>query len=70
VQGLAGVTNANVVLDPHGVLTAGAVHKIPFQLAETEYRLDVFALTQAPWALDFGLETPDGTLIDPASTVA
>ena len=68
LQVLAGVTNANVVLDPHGVLTAGAVHKIPFQVAETEYGLDVFALTQFPWALDFELETPDGTLINPAST--
>jgi hypothetical protein len=68
VQVLAGVTNANVVLDPHGVLTEGAVHKIPFQVAETEYGLDVFALTQVPWALDFELETPDGTMIAPAST--
>lgn len=68
VQVLAGVTNANVVLDPHGVLTGGAVHKIPFQIAETEYGLDVFALTETPWALDFALETPDGDLIDPAST--
>lgn len=41
-QVLAGVTNANVVLDPHGMLTGGAVHKIPFQVAETEYGLDVF----------------------------
>ena len=70
VQVLAGVTNANVVLDPHGVLTGNAVHKIPFQVAETEYGLDVFVLTQAPWAIDFELETPDGELISPASAGA
>lgn len=67
LQVLAGVTNANVILDPHGVLTVGAIHKIPFQVAETEYGLDVFALTSTPWALDFELETPDGDLIDPGS---
>ena len=67
VQVLAGVTNANVVLDPHGVLTGSAVHKIPFQVAETEFGLDVFVLTPTPWALDFELETPDGEVITPAS---
>lgn len=67
VQVLAGVTNANVVLDPHGVLTGNAVHRIPFQIAETEYGLDVFLLTQIGWAIDFELETPDGTPITSTS---
>ena len=67
LQIMAGITNANVVLDPHGVLTAGAVHRIPFQLAETEYGLDVFLLTPAPWIIDFELETPDGHLLGPGS---
>ena len=64
---MAGITNANVVVDPHGNLTAGAVHRIPFQLAETEYGLDVFLLTPAPWTIDFELETPDGHVLGPAS---
>jgi hypothetical protein len=67
LQIMAGITNANVVLDPHGTLAAGAVHRIPFQLAETEYGLDVFLLTPVPWAIDFELETPDGHRLGPGS---
>ena len=70
LQVLAGVTNANVVLDPHGVLTGQSVHRIPFHIAETEYGLDVFVLTDTPWALDFELETPSGQLLDPAAAAA
>jgi hypothetical protein len=70
LQILAGVTNAQIVLDPHGVLTQGAVHRIPFQVAETEYGLDVFLLTQSPWAVDFELEAPNGELLSPSSVVA
>jgi hypothetical protein len=70
LQVLAGVTNAQIVLDPHGVLTRGAVHRIPFQVAETEYGLDVFLLTQSPWAVDFALEAPNGELLSPSSMVA
>ena len=70
LQVLAGVTNAQIVLDPHGVLTQGAVHRIPFQIAETEYGLDVFLLTQSPWAVDFELEAPNGELLSPSSVVA
>jgi len=70
LQILAGVTNAQIVLDPHGVLTHGAVHRIPFQVAETEYGLDVFLLTQSPWAVDFELEAPNGELLSPSSVVA
>ena len=67
LQILAGVTNAQIVLDPHGVLTPGAVHRIPFQVTEAEYGLDVFLLTQTPWAVDFELEAPGGEMLSPAS---
>jgi hypothetical protein len=67
LQILAGVTNAQIVLDPHGVLTRGVVHRIPFSVAETEYGLDVFLLTAQPWAVDFELEAPDGELLSPSS---
>jgi hypothetical protein len=67
LQVLAGITNANVILDPHGALTRGAVHRIPFRVAETEYGLDVFVLTPAPWLIDFELETPGGQRLTPAS---
>jgi hypothetical protein len=70
LQVLAGVTNANVVLDPHGVLSRGATQRIPFQVAETEYGLDAFLLTPEPGLIDFELETPDGTRLTPASAGA
>ncbi|SDJ46880.1 von Willebrand factor type A domain-containing protein [Paraburkholderia steynii] len=67
LQILAGITNAQIVLDPHGLLTPGATHRIPFQMAETDYGLDVFLLTQSPWLIEFALEAPNGDLISPAS---
>ncbi|HEX5327107.1 MAG TPA: hypothetical protein VFW75_10605, partial [Acetobacteraceae bacterium] len=67
LQVLAGVTNANVILDPHGVLNPGAVHRIPFAVAETDYGMDVFLLCPAPWLVDFELEAPDGQLFTPGS---
>ncbi|HEU0156320.1 MAG TPA: vWA domain-containing protein [Stellaceae bacterium] len=70
LQILAGVSNAEIVLDPHGVLTRGAVHRIPFQVAETEYGLDVFLLTASPWLIDFELESPSGEILSPASAAA
>jgi Mg-chelatase subunit ChlD len=67
LQVLAGVTNANVVLDPHGDLTLGATHRIPFMVSEADYGLDVFLLSPYSRYVDFRLETPDGELIDPSS---
>src|SRR5207237_3680511 len=55
LQALAGVTNANVVLDPHGDLTVGAEHRIPLRVSEADMGLDVFLLCPAPAARDFWL---------------
>ena len=66
LQILAGITNANVILDPHGVLVPGAVQKIPFQVSETDFGLDAFLLCPAPYLVDFELETPDGSMLTPA----
>ncbi|MCW3094692.1 MAG: von Willebrand factor, type [Chthonomonadaceae bacterium] len=68
LQILAGATNANIVLDPHGELTAGAEHRIPFWVSESDIGLDVFLLSPAPFLADFQLETPDGNRITVAST--
>lgn len=65
LQILAGVTNANIVLDPGGVLHKGAEHRIPFNLTEADYGADVILLATEPRAIDFQLETPDGQRIDP-----
>ena len=67
LQILAGVTNANVVLDPHGDLTPGTTHRIPFMVSETDFGLDVFLITPYPQIVDFQLETPDGTRLTPAT---
>jgi murein tripeptide amidase MpaA len=60
VQILAGVSNAEVVVDPIGTVPGGTEAKIPFYLAETDYGADVILLSPALAALDFEVETPTG----------
>lgn len=67
LQILAGVTNAQIVVDPSGVLVRGAEHRIPFWIAEADFGMDVIVLSPAPYVIDFRLETPDGSVITPAS---
>jgi hypothetical protein len=67
LQILAGITNANVILDPHGALSLGATHRIPFAVSETDYGMDVFLLCPAPGIVDFELEAPDGERFTTAS---
>jgi hypothetical protein len=66
LQILAGITNASVILDPHGDIGFGEEHRIPFVVSDADYGLDAFLLTAAPWAIDYELETPDGHRIDPS----
>ncbi|NIK58881.1 LodA/GoxA family CTQ-dependent oxidase [Kribbella shirazensis] len=65
LQVLAGISNAEVVLDPDGELTVGAVHRIPFQLTDADSGVDVVLLTPRPDVVDFRLQTPNGLLIEP-----
>jgi hypothetical protein len=65
LQILAGVSNAEVVLDPTGVLVAGDVVRIPFELCDADTGVDVFLLTPSPGAVDFRLQTPNGFLLEP-----
>jgi hypothetical protein len=67
LQILAGITNANVVLDPHGELPLGAEHRIPFNISEADFGADAFLLTPYPPYIDFELETPDGTVLNPST---
>jgi IgA Peptidase M64/von Willebrand factor type A domain len=67
LQVLAGITNANVVEDPHGELAVGTEHRIPFAISEADYGFDAFVLTDYPQLLDFQLEAPDGSRIDPST---
>jgi IgA Peptidase M64 len=67
LQVLAGITSANIVLDPHGTLTPGAVHRIPFSIAAADYGMDVFLLSRAPYYIDFEIEAPSGERFSPGS---
>src|SRR5262249_51849670 len=60
VQILAGVSNAEVVVDPIGSIPGGTEAKIPFDLAETDYGADVILLSPLLGALEFEVETPAG----------
>lgn len=65
LQILAGITNANVVLDPQGYLVYGSEQSIPFTVTEADIGIDVILLSPAPYYIDFQLQTPDGQRITP-----
>jgi hypothetical protein len=70
LQVLAGITNADVITDPQGVLGPGVEHRIPFRVTESDYGLDAYVLSPHPQAIDYRLETPDGSRIDLSSYAA
>jgi hypothetical protein len=65
LQILAGITNAEVVLDPQGTLVGGQEQRIPFQLTEADAGVDVILLTEHPSMVDFRVETPNGLILEP-----
>jgi hypothetical protein len=65
LQILAGISNAEIVLDPEGELLPGVEQRIPFQLTEADAGVDVILLTPIPQAVDFRLQTPNGLIIEP-----
>lgn len=65
LQILAGISAAEVVLDPDGVLTPGEVHRIPFTVSDADSGVEVVLLTPRPDAVDFRLQTPNGLLLEP-----
>ncbi|WP_298835210.1 LodA/GoxA family CTQ-dependent oxidase [uncultured Piscinibacter sp.] len=65
LQVLAGVSNAEVVLDPDGELVPGAVHRIPFRLTDADAGVDVILLSPFVQAVDFRLQTPSGLILEP-----
>lgn len=67
LQILAGVTNAQIAVDPAGVLDRQSEHRIPFWLSEADFGMDGIVLSPFPFAIDFQLEAPDGSRIDPSS---
>ncbi|MET8179629.1 tyrosinase family protein [Streptomyces sp. NPDC005336] len=67
-QILSGVTNQDIVLDPEGVLHPGEVVRIPFRLTEADITARAVLLTDHPRAVLYGLETPEGHIIEPTVT--
>jgi hypothetical protein len=53
------------VLDPRGELVLGAVHRIPFTLTSADMGIDAVLLSPSPYAINFALQAPDGTIINP-----
>lgn len=69
LQILAGITNANVVLDPISVLTPGAIHRIPFTITEADMGIDVLLISPTPEFIEFAVETPEGDIIDETNSI-
>lgn len=65
VQILAGVTKANVVLDPQNTLLIGSEHATSFTVTEADVSIDVMVLAPVAPFVEVVLRAPDGTLIDP-----
>lgn len=65
LQILAGINNADVVLDPDGLLARGDEARIPFVLSDADAGIEVVLLTPRPAAVDFRLQTPTGMIIEP-----
>jgi hypothetical protein len=68
LQVLAGVSNADIVLDPTGRVIPGQIHRIPFRLTEDDYGVDVILLCNPMRPVVMGLETPAGEIITLADT--
>lgn len=65
LQILAGVSGADIVVDPAGNLVFGPTHRIPFDMTHADYGLDVILTSPLGPAIDFRLEAPDGAIIHP-----
>lgn len=65
LQILAGISNAEIVLDPEGQLIPGRVERVPFQLTDGDFGVDVILLSPFVDVIDFRVQTPSGRIIEP-----
>ena len=65
LQILAGVNNAEIVLDPDGSLRPGQTVRVPFSVTDADSGIEVILLTPRPEVVDFRIESPLGELITP-----
>ena len=70
LQVLAGVTNAEVVLDPEGSLKGGNTHQIKFPVTTLDFRTDVYLVLPHREVIAMELETPSGTTISRVNAAA
>jgi hypothetical protein len=70
LQILAGISNAEVVLDPDGVLVPGVGQQVPFSLTDADTGVDVILLAEHPEVIDFRIQAPTGGIITPARALA
>lgn len=68
LQILAGISNAEIVLDPQGMLVPGQQQEIPFPVTEADAGIDVILLTPTPERIDFRLQAPSASVIEPWRT--
>ncbi len=62
-QVLAGVTNADIVVDPDGYVPIGGSSTVDYVLTEAETRADIIVLSPAADAITVTLEAPDGSTV-------
>ena len=70
LQILAGISNAEIVLDPQGLLVPGKGQVVPFPVTEADAGLDVILLSPYSEAINFRLRTPTGQIIESSSPAA
>lgn len=70
LQVLAGVSNAEVVLDPDGIVRPRQVERVPFTVSDADSGIDVVLMTPHPKVVDFRLQTPTGLIIEPWRAVS
>jgi hypothetical protein len=66
LQILAGVTNTDIITDPLGYIGPGTKIRIPFNVNEADIECTALVMTDVN-VVELTLETPDGTVIDPAT---
>ncbi len=65
LQILAGISSAQIIVDPTGNLVLGPTHRVPFDVTHADYGIDAILTSPFGQAIDFRLEAPDGTILDP-----
>ena len=70
LQILAGISNAEIVLDPQGYVTPGVAQSITFPVTDADAGMDVILLTPYPELVNFRLRTPATSMIIDPSTPA